>query len=90
MRLIKEYSPPTTDDLLRLKKQLSHTGNQMADLAGVASNSQWRKYTGGESPRTLSLHILFYIAAQLSLSDQQINIVVNKMREMGAEINSAN
>lgn len=86
MRLIKEYSPPSTDDLSRLKDELGYTGNQMADLAGVSSNSQWRKYTGGESPRDMSPHILFFLAAQLSLSEEEINKVLKKMQEIGAEI----
>ncbi|KAB8308046.1 hypothetical protein M2403_000807 [Rahnella sp. BIGb0603] len=84
MRLIKEYSPPTTDDLIRLKDELGYTGNQMADLAGVASNSQWRKYTGGESPRALSPHILFYMAAQLALEENNLKKITEKMKEMGA------
>ncbi|EPV3658200.1 hypothetical protein OGY07_13255 [Citrobacter sp. Cs237] len=58
----------------------------MADLAGVASNSQWRKYTGGESPRAMSPHILFFMAAQLELSDKELTAVINKMREIGARI----
>ena len=86
MRLIKEYSPPSTDDLIRLKDELGYTGNQMADLAGVASNSQWRKYTGGESPRDMSPHTLFFLAAQLSLPEEEIKKVIKKMQEIGAEI----
>ncbi|MEB5837039.1 helix-turn-helix domain-containing protein [Pantoea dispersa] len=86
MRLIKEYSPPSTDDLIRLKDELGYTGNQMADLAGVASNSQWRKYTGGESPRDMSPHILFFMAAQLALSEDDLNKVLKKMQDIGAEI----
>lgn len=85
MRLINEYSPPSTGDLTRLKDELGYTGNQMADLAGVASNSQWRKYTGGESPRALSPHILFYMAAQLVLKDDDLKRVTDKMREIGAD-----
>ncbi|MDK7596352.1 XRE family transcriptional regulator, partial [Serratia ureilytica] len=60
MRLINEYTPPAPEDLERLKSELGYTGNQMADLAGVASNSQWRKYTGGAEPRAMSPHILFF------------------------------
>ncbi|ELM1462754.1 helix-turn-helix domain-containing protein [Salmonella enterica] len=86
MRLINDYTPPTPDELNRLKEQLGYTGTQMADLAGVASNSQWRKYTGGESPRAMSPHILFFIAAQLALSDEDVAAVLEKMREIGAEI----
>ncbi|EBB1584926.1 helix-turn-helix transcriptional regulator, partial [Salmonella enterica] len=73
MRLIKDYTPPTPEDLNQLKETLGYTGAQMANLAGVASNSQWRKYTGGESPRAMSPHILFFMAAQLTLSEDDIN-----------------
>ncbi len=87
MKLIKEYSSPAPSDLIELKESLSYTGNQMADLAGVASNSQWRKYTGGENPRGMSQHILFYIAAQLELSEDELSRVVKKMADIGAKIN---
>lgn len=86
MRLIEDYTPPSPEDLEELKKHLGYTGNQMADLAGVASNSQWRKYTGGESPRAMSPHILFFIAVQLTLSNEELEKITNKMREIGAQI----
>jgi transcriptional regulator with XRE-family HTH domain len=89
MRLINDYTPPSTDDLARLKEQLGYTGNQMADLAGVAGNSQWRKYTGGAEPRAMSPHILFFIAAQLTLSDEELQKVLEKMREIGAGCSDA-
>ncbi|EBA5446489.1 helix-turn-helix transcriptional regulator, partial [Salmonella enterica] len=82
MRLIKDYTPPTPEDLNQLKETLGYTGAQMADLAGVASNSQWRKYTGGESPRAMSPHILFFMAAQLTLSEDDINKIIDKMIEI--------
>ncbi|WP_233963552.1 XRE family transcriptional regulator [Pectobacterium versatile] len=85
MRLFNEYTPPSPDDLNRLKDALGYTGNQMADLAGVASNSQWRKYTGGESPRAMSPHILFYMAAQLALDGDELQRIITKMHEIGAE-----
>lgn len=59
MRLISKYTAPTPEDLHELKARLGYTGNQMADLAGVASNSQWRKYTGGESPAQCRLISFF-------------------------------
>ncbi|HEN7343345.1 TPA: XRE family transcriptional regulator, partial [Serratia marcescens] len=66
--------------------ELGYTGTQMADLAGVASNSQWRKYTGGAEPRAMSPHILFFVAAQLALSERDLSKVLDKMREIGAKI----
>lgn len=86
MRLINEYTPPTPEDLERLKSDLGFTGTQMADLAGVASNSQWRKYTGGAEPRAMSPHILFFMAAQLVLSEDELNNILEKMHEIGARI----
>ncbi|QGH60159.1 XRE family transcriptional regulator [Serratia proteamaculans] len=86
MRLINEYTPPAPEDLEQLKSELGYTGTQMADLAGVASNSQWRKYTGGAEPRAMSPHILFFIAAQLALSDRDLSKVLDKMKEIGAGI----
>lgn len=86
MRLINEYTPPAPADLGKLKAELGFTGAQMADLAGVASNSQWRKYTSGTEPRAMSPHILFFMAAQLALSSEEIDMVMDKMKNIGAGI----
>jgi len=34
----------------------------------------------------MSLHILFYLAAQLALNEEELDKVLTKMREIGAEI----
>ncbi|WP_315858227.1 hypothetical protein [Burkholderia cepacia] len=81
-----EYTPPKAKDLQRLKDELGRTGEQMAELFGVAGGQQWRKYTGGGAPRELSPHILFFGAARLVLPDDQLALVLNKMREIGAQI----
>ncbi len=86
MRLINEYTPPRPNELENLKSHLGYTGTQMAELAGVASNSQWRKYTGGAEPRAMSPHILFFMAAQLALDDKELSLIINKMKEIGAQI----
>ncbi|WP_312692168.1 XRE family transcriptional regulator [Kosakonia sp.] len=86
MKAIARYTPPAPQDLASLKQQLGYTGDQMAELAGVAGNSQWRKYTGGKSPRTMSPHILFFMAAQLALDEQELSRVLNKMKEIGATV----
>ncbi|MGX5055979.1 XRE family transcriptional regulator [Enterobacter asburiae] len=86
MRLIKDYTPPAPADLEALKEHLGYTGNQMAELAGVASNSQWRKYTGGAEPRAMSPHILFFMAAQLTLNEDELERILKKMHEIGAEL----
>lgn len=87
MPLIENYTPPTPEDLARLKDELGLTGNQMADLAGLAGSNHWRKYTGGESPRVMGLHMLFFMAAQLELEPDELQRVLRKMKEIGASIN---
>ena len=61
------YTPPKPDDLQRLKNDLGRTGEQMAELFGVAGGQQWRKYTGGAQPREMAPQMLFFGAARLAL-----------------------
>jgi hypothetical protein len=81
-----KYTSPKPEDFRRLKDDLNRTGEQMAELFGVAGGQQWRKYTGGETPREMSPQILFFGAAQLALSNDELERVLAKMREIGAEI----
>lgn len=80
------YAPPSTESLARLKETLGYKGSQMADLFGVSSDKQWRKYTGGAQPREVSAHMLFFAMARLVLKQKDIEAVLEKMREAGAEI----
>ena len=80
------YAPPTTADLAALKHTLGYTGEQMADLAAVAGGQQWRKYTGGVAPRTLGVHMAFFMAARLVLTGQELHKVTEKMRAIGCEV----
>ncbi|MGF6923388.1 XRE family transcriptional regulator [Paraburkholderia sp. 40] len=80
------YAPPSTQSLAMLKETLGYKGSQMADLFGVSSDKQWRKYTGGTRPREVSAHMLFFAMARLILKQKDIEAVLEKMREGGAEI----
>ncbi|WP_342346275.1 XRE family transcriptional regulator [Caballeronia zhejiangensis] len=60
------------------------TGKQMADLFWLAGDHQWRKYTGGQSPRELSPHMAFVAAAKLALTPEDFAHVLAKMAEFGA------
>lgn len=84
------YTPPSTEDLAALKADLNKTGDQMADLFGLAGSHQWRKYTGGQSPREMSAQMAFFAAARLVLSAEEIDRIVDRMREFGAEIEIEN
>jgi hypothetical protein len=81
-----KYASPKASDFQDLKNNLNRTGEQMADLFGVAGGQQWRKYTGGVEPREMSPQILFFGAAKLALSPAELEKVLAKMREIGAEI----
>lgn len=81
-----DYSPPTPEDLRTLKEQLGFTGEQMASLFGLAGNNQWRKYTGGEQPREMSAHMLFFGLARLELDAKTIDRILKRMHETGATI----
>jgi hypothetical protein len=80
------YTPPTPADLRHLKDQLGKTSEQMSDLFALAGGQQWRKYTGGESPRVMGEERLFYAAAHLVLPAEEIERVYAKMREIGATL----
>lgn len=80
------YTPPSTQDLAALKARLNKTGEQMADLFGLAGSQQWRKYTGGQSPREMSAQMAFFAAARLALPPGELSKVVDMMREFGADL----
>jgi catechol 2,3-dioxygenase-like lactoylglutathione lyase family enzyme len=80
------YVPPTTEDLAKLKAKLGYTGSQMAELFGVSSDKQWRKYTGGQQPREVSPHMLFFAMARLALKQKDVEAVLAEMRQAGATI----
>lgn len=84
------YIPPTADDLRRLKKSLEMTSDGMATLFALASGQQWRKYTGGESPRVMGEDRLFYAAAHLALTPEELARVKAKMRDIGAALDDDN
>ncbi len=80
-------TPPQPQDLERLKRELDLSSSQMAELFGVQGGRQWRKYTGGETPREISPHILFFAMARLELDAETIERVLARMRAAGAAIN---
>lgn len=86
MKIIEHYSPPSADALARLKTDLGFTSQQMAELVGLAQGGQWRKYTGGGAPRILGVHMHFYLAALLVLSESELTRVLDTMRAHGADV----
>lgn len=80
------YTAPTPEDFQRLKNELDRTGEQMADLFGVAGGQQWRKYTGGAQPREMAPQMLFFGAARLVLTEEELERVLARMQAIGATI----
>ena len=81
------YSAPRPEDLRALKDTLGRTGEEMAELFGLAGGQQWRKYTGGAEPREMRAQMLFFGAARLALRPAELERVLARMRECGAQIN---
>ena len=79
------YVPPSPQNLRDLKDRLGYTGQQMADLFGLAGNNQWRKYTGGDEPRPMSLPMLF-LAGALLHPNFRAKEIFDWCREIGATV----
>jgi len=81
------YSPPSADSLAKLKLELGLSSTGMAELFGVSNGRQWRKYTGSE--REISAQILFFAMARLELDTETVERILQRMRQVGANIELA-
>jgi hypothetical protein len=82
------YLPPSAADMESLKQQLGKSSTEMAELFGVSTGRQWRKYMSADANnrRDMGMHMLFYAAAQLELDTATLDRVFEKMRSLGAII----
>lgn len=84
------YTPPPPEDLDRLKEELGFSSTQMAELFGIASGRQWRRYTSQASDpsnrRDMGIHMLFFAMARLELDAETIERVLDRMRQAGAHV----
>lgn len=81
-----KYTPPTPEQLSELKNSLALTGRQMAELAWLAGDQHWRKYTNPNNARGMSAQMLFVMMAQLELDEKTIARILERMRAVGATI----
>lgn len=79
------YEAPKPYQLRELKTRLNYSGQQMADLFGLASSQQWRKYSGDGAPREMSLPMLFLAGALLNRT-ATVEQVFDWCREVGARV----
>jgi hypothetical protein len=83
-----QYKSPTPEDLERLKNELGKSSGEMAELFGVATGRQWRRYLSenDNNSREMSAHMLFFAMARLELSAEAIERILARMRQAGATI----
>ncbi|WP_052469106.1 hypothetical protein [Pseudomonas massiliensis] len=86
MNFLAHYTPPTAAQLNDLKQRTALTSNQLAAMADLTIGGHWRRYTGGDEPRPLSLKMHFMLAALMTLTDDELGRVAATMREQGAEV----
>ncbi|MBB5508171.1 XRE family transcriptional regulator [Paraburkholderia atlantica] len=81
-----QFSEPSTEDLADLKRRRNATGKEMAEIFWLGGDHQWRKYTGGHEPRKMSFHVAFVGAAQMVLTPEEFNRVLQEMESFGARV----
>lgn len=84
--ILDHYVPPTPADLANLKDRLAMTSHDMARLTYLSCGNNWRRYTSRASTRPLGALTHFYLAAQLTLSAEQLAQVYATMRSHGAAL----
>ncbi|MBW5285307.1 XRE family transcriptional regulator [Burkholderia gladioli] len=82
------YKSPSPADLKQLKDRLEKSSTEMAELFGVTTGAQWRKYMAADSAnrRDMGMHMLFFAMARLELDPETLERVLNRMRDAGATI----
>ncbi|MET3229972.1 UNVERIFIED_ORG: hypothetical protein ABIC54_002157 [Burkholderia sp. 1263] len=72
----------------RLKRELGKSSTEMAELFGVSSGRQWRKYMAADAnnSRDMGMHMLFFAMARLELDPETLNRILDRMRAAGATI----
>ena len=80
------YTPPSPEDLQRLKDELGLSSAQMAELFGLSSGRHWRSYTEKNNPRTISAQTLFFGLARIELDGPSVKRVFDRMRQAGAHV----
>ncbi|MBR8228106.1 XRE family transcriptional regulator [Burkholderia vietnamiensis] len=80
------FIPPSAEALEKLKTDLGFSSTQMAQLFGLSSGRQWRKYTSNTDRRDMGMHMLFFAMARLELDETTIKRVIDRMRTTGSEV----
>jgi hypothetical protein len=89
VKIIEGYVPPSPQALAELKRRLGYTSYDMSKLAALSQPGTWRKYTMRTPDRRLNVGLHFYLAALLTLPEEQIQKVFEVMCQQGAELDIA-
>jgi hypothetical protein len=81
-----KYTPPSAEELQRLKDVLGLKSHEMAEKFGLSSGRHWRYYTEKNSNRKISAQTLFFGLARLELDAEVIDRILERMRQAGATI----
>ena len=80
------FRPPTVAQMKLWKEKLNFSGTQMARILGLKSSRRWREYADENKPQGIPPASLFMGAAMVTLPEADIELVLAKMREIGATI----
>jgi hypothetical protein len=80
------FRPPTVAQMKLWKERLQYSGTQMARILGLKSSRRWREYADENKPQGIPPANLFMGAAMVTLPESDIELVLAKMREIGADI----
>ncbi|WP_144156571.1 XRE family transcriptional regulator [Paraburkholderia sp. BCC1885] len=80
------FRPPTVAQLKQWKASLGYSGARMAQILGMKTSRRWRDYADENKPQGIPPANLFMGAALVILPASEIELVLEKMREIGATI----
>jgi hypothetical protein len=80
------FQPPSVAQMKQWKETLQLSGAQMARILGLKSARRWRDYADENKPQGIPPANLFMAAALTTLTQREINRVLDTMREVGATI----
>ncbi|WP_431068215.1 XRE family transcriptional regulator [Ralstonia holmesii] len=83
------FRSPTVAQMKQWKEKLQFSGAQMAQILGLKTARRWRDYADENKPQGIPPANLFMGAALVTLSQDEIDRVLDTMREVGATIDLA-
>ncbi len=80
------FRSPSVAQMKQWKERLQFSGAQMARILGLKSARRWRDYADENKPQGIPPANLFMAAALVTLTQAEIDRVLDTMRQVGAVI----